>query len=267
MAPVEPSAATNGQAVDNRDGLRLFRATIQYDGTAYLGFQRQRTGPTIQATLETALERISGRPATVLGSGRTDTGVHALGQVVSFTIDWSDRHGDAALMRALNANLPRDIAVVDVAEAPPGFHPRFSARRRTYRYRIRNSAVWDPFARDRVWQVHQALDAEVMNEAAALLVGEHDFGTFGRAQVGDNTVRVVYAATSWRVAEEVWFEISANAFLNRMVRSLVGSIKEVGTGNWDLVQFRAAFEAADRRKSATVAPPQGLYLVSVAYED
>lgn len=267
MAP-DNRATTEDGAHDAPPWPRLYRATVQYDGTAYYGFQRQRAGvPTVQAALESALAQIAGRPNTVVGAGRTDTGVHALGQVISFTIDWSTRHGDDALLRALNANLPRDVVVLAVAEAPPGFHARFSARKRTYRYRVHNAVMWDPFRRDRVWHVSQPLDVAAMDEAARLLVGEHDFATFGRAPVGDNTVRVVHSARWRREGDEVCFDISANAFLNRMVRSLVGSIKEVGTGNWDLEAFAAAFRAADRAQSATAAPPQGLYLVAVEYED
>lgn len=250
------------------EGARQFRATIRYDGSAYYGFQRQRRGvPTVQSELETALEQIAGHPVSVTGAGRTDTGVHALGQVVSFTIDWSIGHGNDALLRALNANLPPDIAVTEVAEAWPGFHPRFDARRRTYRYWIRNADLRDPFLRQRAWQVSQLLDAQRMDAAASLLRGEHDFATFGRAPVGDNTTREVFAACCWREDADIWFEITANAFLNRMVRSLIGSIKEVGSGNWDLTEFQSAFEARDRRRSATAAPPQGLYLVAVTYDN
>lgn len=267
MAPAENVADIDDHTVETMDGEQLYRATVQYDGTAYFGFQRQRPGvATVQSALEAALEQISGQAVTVTGAGRTDTGVHALGQVISFTIDWSNRQGNEALLRAINANLPRDIVVLDVGEAPGGFHPRFSARRRTYRYWIRNVVVRDPFLRARAWLVRRRLNAQAMDGAAGLLLGEHDFATFGRAPVGDNTVRKVFAAHCYRDRDDVWFEITANAFLNRMVRSLVGSIKEVGTGSWDLETFRRVFEATDRRRSATAAPPQGLYLVSVNYE-
>lgn len=260
-------AADGDEAQELPDRTALYRATVQYDGTAYYGFQRQRAGvPTVQAVLESALEHIAGRPVTVTGAGRTDTGVHALGQVVSFTIDWSIRHGNEALLRAINAHLPRDVVVLNVDAAPPGFHPRFSARRRSYLYRIYTADARDPFRRDRAWHVRQSLDVGAMDAAAQLLVGEHDFATFGRAPVGDNTVREVFSAGCRRMGDELLFDISANAFLNRMVRSLVGSIKEVGTGSWDLAAFAAAFRAADRAQSATAAPPQGLYLVAVEYE-
>lgn len=267
MASDERLAHNDEWAMGIPDGSRLYRATVQYDGTAYFGFQRQRPGlPTVQSAIETALEQITGRPVVVTGAGRTDTGVHALGQVISFTIDWSIRHGNDALLRALNANLPRDVAAIDVGEAPLGFHPRFSARRRTYRYRIINQDIRDPFLRDRVWRVSRKLDVGAMDVAARSLLGSHDFATFGRAPAGDNTTREVFMAECRHRDGEVWFEIAANAFLNRMVRSLVGSIKEVGTGNWTPAEFRSALEAKDRSRSATAAPPQGLYLVSVEYE-
>ncbi|MEZ4519602.1 MAG: tRNA pseudouridine(38-40) synthase TruA [Chloroflexota bacterium] len=267
MTPEERFAESDGHTQGTPEEAQLYRATIQYDGTAYYGFQRQRAGvPTVQSAVETALETISGHPVTLAGAGRTDTGVHALGQVITFTIDWSIRHGDTALLNALNANLPQDIVVLDVALARAGFHARFSARRRSYRYRILNRDHRDPFLRDRVWQVSRPLDVQRMDLAARHLIGVHDFATFGRAPVGDNTTREVFAAVCHRDQDDIWFEITANAFLNRMVRSLVGSIKEVGTGNWTLEDFAAALEAKDRKRSATAAPPQGLYLVSVEYE-
>lgn len=247
---------------------RCYRAVIEYDGTAYQGFQRQRAGsPSIQAEIEQALAKITANPGRVLGAGRTDSGVHALGQVVSFTIEWPDRHGTTALMRALNANLPDDIAVVGLEQAPDGFHPRYDAKRRTYEYRILNTAQRHPLQRTRVWQVGQWLDVDGMNTAAAMLLGVHDFATFGRPTVGDSTVREVYHATWRRVGELVLLTISANAFLQRMVRSLVGTMKEVGTGAWTAAQFAESFEARDRKRSATAAPPQGLYLVAVDYDE
>lgn len=248
--------------------LRTFRATVEYDGTAYFGFQRQRRGvPSIQAELERSLAQLTGQPVRVNGAGRTDTGVHALGQVVGFTIEWPERRGVMALLRAINAHLPADIAVIGLAEAAPGFHPRFDARRRTYAYHILPGPVRRPLWRQRAWRVAQVLDVERMNAAAALLVGRHDFATFGRAPVGENTVREVYRA-EWRAEGEMLvFRICANAFLQRMVRSLVGSLKEVGSGRWSVDDMDAALAARERQRSATTAPAHGLYLVSVEYDD
>lgn len=259
---------------------RAYRATVQYDGSAYFGFQRQRRGPgregvSIQSELEEALARLAGRPVRVTGAGRTDTGVHALGQVIGFTIEWPTRHGTAALLNALNANLPPDIAISELVEAPPGFHPRFDARRRTYEYLIVNAPVRRPLWRGRAWQVVEPLDVARMNEAAATLIGTRDFATFGRAPVRDRpsagaTVREVLAA-EWRTATAAddplcVFRISANAFLFRMVRSLVGSLRMVGSGRWSVEQFAAALAACDRKQSANAAPAHGLYLVAVDYD-
>jgi tRNA pseudouridine38-40 synthase len=258
---------------------KLYRATIQYDGGAYYGFQRQKAGPperpTIQAELEQALARLADRPVRVIGAGRTDTGVHALGQVIGFTMDWPARHGLDALRRALNANLPRDIAAMDVAEAPPGFHPRFDARRRTYEYYVLNAPTRQPLLRGRAWHIRQVLDVERMNAAAALLIGTHDFATFGRAPVGENTVRSV-SGSQWslirldapsEICQVLKYRISADAFLYRMVRSVVGSLRAVGSGEWPVDRFAEALAACQRQESATLAPAHGLYLVSVEYRD
>lgn len=247
---------------------RTYRASVQYDGTAYYGFQRQRRGvPSIQAELEQALSRLANGPIRVLGAGRTDTGVHALGQVIAFTIEWPEQHGTAALHRALNANLPPDIAVADVVEVAPGFHPRFDARRRSYEYRILTAPVRRPLWRRRAWHVTGPLDVGQMNVAAALLVGVNDFATFGRPTTGESTIREVFAAT-WRPEDEfLIFDVCANAFLNRMVRSIVGSLKMVGSGQWTLDDFSAALAARERNRSAMAAPAHGLYLVSVEYDN
>ncbi len=250
---------------------RSFRATVEYDGTAYFGFQRQRRGPnrvgvSIQEELEEALGRLAGHPIRVTGAGRTDTGVHALGQVIGFTIEWPQRRGDAALLRALNASLPPDIAVSTLAEALPGFHPRFDARRRTYEYRVLNAPVRRPLFRWRAWHVAAALDEAQMNVAAARLVGTRDFATFGRPPVGDNTTRTIYSAAWRRESDLLIFRVVANAFLHRMVRSLVGSLRKVGDGSWSVDDFAVALAACDRKRSASAAPAHGLYLVSVEYD-
>ncbi len=246
---------------------QTYRATVQYDGTAYYGYQRQIAGtPTIQGTLEQALTVLAGNPVAVVGAGRTDTGVHALGQVIRFTIDWPDEHGPDALQRALNANLPADIAVLDVVRAAAEFHPRFDARRRRYVYRILNTPVRDPLRRKRTWHVSRDLDVERMNEAALALVGTQDFATFGTAPVGDNTVRVLYEAIWERHGDELRFRICANAFLYRMVRRIVGTLKDVGVGRLSVEGFGKALTACDPAQTGTTAPAHGLYLVAVEYE-
>lgn len=243
-----------------------YRALLEYDGTGFLGYQRQRAGTrTVQGELERTLSQLARQPVMVTGAGRTDTGVHALGQVISFTIEW--RHEAQALQRALNANLPDDIAVRDVQATGETFHPRFDARRRAYIYYVYNTAVRSPLRRRHSWHVQRALDLEQMNAAAAVLVGSHDFATFGLPPQGEQTVREVFAA-SWTPWEGLLaFQIEANAFLYRMVRSLVGSLVAVGLGAWTDDEFIDAFESCDRSRSAAAAPPQGLYLASISYEE
>lgn len=249
-----------------------FVALIEYDGTAYYGFQRQRAGqPTIQSKLEEALHQITQQPIVVTGAGRTDTGVHALGQVVSFTIEW--QHDLQALQNALNVHLPDDIAVLQLKETsslqekPSPFHPRFDARRRAYRYFILNTAVRHPMARLYSWQVSRPLQIDKMNAAAAALTGEHNFATFGQPPKGENCVRQLFAAHWERRGEYLVFFIEANAFLYRMVRSIVGSLKLVGDGSWTVESFEAALQAQDRAAAGATAPAHGLYLVSVTYEN
>jgi tRNA pseudouridine38-40 synthase len=240
-----------------------YRALVEYDGTAYYGFQRQRSEQTIQGQLEAAISFVAGQPATVVGAGRTDSGVHATGQVIGFELEW--RHGHQALERALNANLPEDIAVRCLEEAPEGFHPRFSARRRAYEYSIYNARVRSPLQRRKAWHVVRPLVVEDMNQAAQAIVGQHDFATFGQPPQGINSEREVFEARWRHLNDFLVFEIEANAFLYRMVRSLVGSMKAVGEGRWSVTDFEAALAKADRSLAAQTAPPQGLCLMAVIY--
>ncbi len=246
--------------------MQRFKALVEYDGTAYYGFQRQREGqPTIQSEIEKALTDLFRQPTSLIGAGRTDRGVHATGQVISFDASW--KHDTNALQRAINANLPADIVVLQLNQVPSSFHPRFDAQRRSYVYRILNRSVRSPVRRLHSWHVRQPLDVERMNEAARPLLGWHDFATFGQPPQGDNTVRELFKAEWRRDSEFISFDVQANAFLQRMVRSLVGSLKLVGEGAWTVEDFVSAFRSCDRSRSGTVAPPQGLYLVSVMYDD
>jgi tRNA pseudouridine38-40 synthase len=246
-------------------GETRYRALIEYDGTDFLGFQRQATGRTVQGTLETALAAIGWRGKAVLGAGRTDSGVHAAGQVVAFDFGW--QHGTADLLRALNANLPADIAVQAVDACPADFHPRYSARGRVYRYTLYNQPVRSPLAARYSWQVWPRLDLAALQAAGAFLVGQHDFATFGTdPERGENTVRTVTRA-EWSAAPGGWlrFEIQAEAFLFRMVRSLVGALRRVGQGELSGDSFGALLRARDRAQCPPIAPPQGLCLVEVVY--
>ena len=241
-----------------------FKALIEYDGTAYCGFQRQPDEfPTIQGELERAIESVTHQPVPISGAGRTDTGVHALGQVISFEIDW--RHETIALQRAMNANLPEDIAVLQLDTVSSSFHPRYDARRRAYKYFIYTGPVRSPLQRRSSWHVFKKLDIERMQTAAQTLIGTHDFATFGQPPQGTNTVRELFVADWHQQDDKLVFFIEANAFLYRMVRSLVGSLKLVGDGSWSVDMFVDALRAKDRSRSGTVAPPQGLYLFSVTY--
>ncbi len=242
-----------------------FKACIAYDGTRFEGFQRQPKGHrTVQEELEKAAQAIFNKSKTIIGAGRTDSGVHATGQVISFDAEW--KHSEQAMQNALNANLPEDIAVLKIEQVHPNFHPRFDAVKRTYNYFIYNNRVRQPLFRDRSWWVKPKLDIGKMNEAAALLIGNHDFATFGQPPRGIKTVRSVFQAY-WEFKDPYFvFTVQANAFLYRMVRSFVGSLKMVGEGQWAVEQFAEVLEAKDRSKCGPVAPPQGVYLVSVEYD-
>lgn len=244
-----------------------YRATVAYDGTAYLGFQRQAGDAlTIQGALEGAIAAVTQQPVTVIGAGRTDTGVHALGQVIAFDVEW--RHGDDDLLRAINANLPDDIALQGIVQQP-GFHPRFDASSRVYQYRVMQSPHRQPLLRYRAWHVRGELDGETMQQAADRLVGRHDFAAFGKPPQAENTVRTVFQ--SWWTREPdtygtLWtYRIEADAFLQHMVRRIVGTLVDVGRGMMTLAQFEAVFKSANLAESGTLAPPHGLILQEVKY--
>lgn len=238
-------------------------AVVEYDGTDYLGFQIQAQGRTVQGELERALAAVTQEEVKVVGSGRTDSGAHAQGQVVVFSTAW--RRPPEELQRALNAVLPADIAVRELRPVAESFHPRFDAVSREYRYAVLNQPWRSPLARRFAYHFPWPLDVAAMNEAAGTLVGSHDFASFGRAPQGDNTVRQVYRA-QWTPEEPfVYFDIVANAFLYRMVRSLVGTLLLVGTGELSPDGFEEILRSADRDRAGQVAPPHGLCLVKVNY--
>ncbi len=239
------------------------RAVVAYDGTDYRGFQRLPVGPTVQEVLEEALERVTQRPTRVVAAGRTDAGVHAEGQVIAFDTEW--RHPLTDLLRALNAVLPPDVAVWEVAEAPPDFHPRYDARSRHYRYTVYNHPIRSPLARRTSYHVPEPLDLAAMQAAARHVEGEHDFAAFGRPPKGENTVRRVFRA-EWS-GESPWliFDIEANAFLYRMVRRLVGTMIRVGAGRMTVEAFAEALASRDPAQAGPTAPPHGLCLVEVRY--
>ena len=242
-----------------------YRAIIAYDGTDYHGFQRQAPEhePTIQGEIEQALTKISQSGVTVLGSGRTDAGVHATGQVIAFNAEW--RHSLKDLQRALNAMLPADIAVLDLDEAACDFHPRYDAVSREYVYTIYDAPVRHPLYRLNALHVAEPLDVGAMNAAAADLVGEHDFAAFGLPTAGDVTVRRMLRAECRADLPLVCLELEANGFLYRMVRSIVGTLLLVGRGEMTRDQFRVVIESRDRSRAGAPVPPQGLCLTRVNY--
>ena len=241
------------------------RATIAYDGTAYHGFQRQSAErePTIQGELERALVRIVARSTTVLGAGRTDAGVHASGQVVAFDAEW--RHALPDLQRALNAVLPDDLVVLDIAQAADGFHPRYRALSREYRYTIYNAAWRDPLRRLYALHVADPLDVSAMREAARHLTGEHDFAAFGQATTGESTVRVMHRAEIGGDRPWITVDLEANGFLYRMVRGIVGALVEVGRGKISVDRFVGILYSRERGQAEKTAPPHGLCLMRVNY--
>jgi tRNA pseudouridine38-40 synthase len=217
----------------------------------------------VQGVLEGALEQITNQKVSVIGAGRTDAGVHARGQVIAFDVEW--RYGLDVLERALNATLPEDVAVRDLAPVGGDFHPRYSARSRTYEYTIYNRPLRSPLARRTAWHVPMPLDVAAMAQATQAIVGEHDFAAFGRPPKGENTIRCVMRA-GWRVdGPLVLFEIEANAFLYRMVRHLVSALKKVGEGAWTVEDFAEVLRSRDRARVKGTAPAHGLCLIEVSY--
>lgn len=243
-----------------------YRAVVEYDGTDFLGFQRQASGRTVQAELEAALTQIGWGGKSVLGAGRTDSGVHALGQVVAFDLDW--RHNENQLLKALNGNLPRDIAMKTVGVSADDFHPRYHAKARRYRYTIYNTATRSPLWARYAWQMwYPAFDFEAMQTASQTLIGRHDFASFGTdPEDGLNTTRTISVA-EWSLAENGWlyFDVQADAFLYRMVRSLVGALKKVGAGDLSVAEFYALLQARERAQCPPIAPAHGLCLREVIY--
>lgn len=246
--------------------MKRFRATLAYDGTAYFGYQIQPNVPTVQGKVEAVLQKFLQQPISTVAAGRTDTGVHATGQVIAFDAEW--KHENEALLRAVNTKLPPDIALQDITEQPE-FHPRFDALSRTYRYQIAVLDVRQPLLSKRAWQMQPNLDVVVMQAVADLLRGEHDFAAFGNPPQGNNTIRSVFRS-EWQInvtsfGKQLIYIVEATAFLHHMVRRLVGIQVAVGRGNINLDTFKEIFHSQDLSKNKWIAPPQGLTLTEVKY--
>ena len=255
--------------------MRNFKIVLQYEGTRYKGWQKKGKGEgdssssaspenTIQGKLERLLSRIAGKPVEIQGSGRTDAGVHAYGQVANFHMDTDDT--PEALMEKINSYLPEDIGVISVEEVPERFHSRLNAKSKTYRYRVLNSAVPHIFERRYVYQVPEHLDMEAMRRAAILLTGSHDFKAFTSAKKGKkSTVRTVDSIQIDRVGDEIHFTFSGNGFLYHMVRILMGTLLEVGTGAKKPEDMTAILESGSRECAGPLVPACGLALMEVRY--
>lgn len=242
-----------------------YRLMVEYDGGPYKGFQAQADLPTVQGEIERALMAFSGESVRVHAAGRTDTGVHAVGQVIHFDLerDWDPR----VVMNAVNAHLfPAPVAILHAERAPDAFHARFSAVGRRYLYRILGRPGPPALERGRVWHIKAVLDAEAMHAAAQRLVGLHDFTTFRDAACqAKSPVKTLDEAAVARRGEEVVVTFAARSFLHRQVRSMVGSLAEVGRGVWTADDLAAALAARDRAACGPVAPAQGLCLMAVDY--
>jgi tRNA pseudouridine38-40 synthase len=244
--------------------MRTLKLTIQYDGTDYVGWQRQPNGVSIQELVERAIEPIEGRPVTVIGAGRTDAGVHALGQVAS--VQLQSAIDPATLARALNATLPEDVRVASAEEAAPDFNARFSATGKVYAYRIWRGAFLPPFERRYVWHVPPPLDVERMREAARTLTGRHDFSAFraagSDAATSERTIRDLSIDTE---GEHVTLTVAGDGFLRYMVRAMAGTLVDVGQGRRSVESVAAALASRDRAQAGPTAPAKGLVLLKVEY--
>ncbi len=262
---------------------RSLKIVLAYDGTGLVGWQRQPAGVSVQALVEDALAAIEGRPVVVVGAGRTDAGVHALGQVASCRIEHPIPVDELA--RALNARLPDDVRVLSVEQAADDFHARYSARSKTYRYLVLNDRIVSPFERRYVWHVPRPLDVAAMAEAARHLEGRHDFAALrGAGSAAKTTVRTMTLARIQALAAMeiaggltltarpedgrlVVFDMRGDGFLRHMVRNAVGTLVEIGLGRRDPSSVAGLLDSGDRTLAGPTAPPAGLFLVGVEYAE
>lgn len=281
--------------------MTTFKITLAYDGTDFVGWQRQASGTSIQGLLEDALRELDGREVAVIGAGRTDAGVHALGQVAGFSLQRDITA--STLLRAVNARLPATVRVTAAEDAPVNFHARFGARAKTYLYRLWNGEVISPFERQFAWHVAGALDVDHMAQAARAVEGRHDFAAFQAA--GSETQTTEREVFSSRIVSTlstrsklsttddtedteaqsclksgldlrvlrvlgggalIAYEITGDGFLRHMVRTIVGTLVEIGRGRRSVGSMEEAIRSRDRRAAGPTAPPEGLFLVRVAYK-
>ena len=244
-----------------------YALTIEFDGTPFQGLQRQKHGPSVQQSIEEALQRITGEDATLHSAGRTDTGVHAL--AMRSHVDLAKDFDPFRLSEALNAHLrPDPIAILDCRIVPEDWHARFSCTGRSYVYRIANRRAPLTLTKNRAWQVPHQLDDEAMNRAAQALVGLHDFSTFRSVHCqAKDPVKTLDRLDVEREGDEIRIHAAARSFLHHQVRSMVGCLKLVGAGTWREEQVAEALAAKDRSKLGLNAPPHGLYFVAASYPE
>jgi tRNA pseudouridine38-40 synthase len=244
--------------------MKNIKLTIEYDGAGYVGWQRQPSGPTIQETIETSLRVITGEDIKLLGSGRTDSGVHALGQVANFRTEC--RLSISEIQKGLNSTLPKDIVITHAEEVDPGFHAQLSASSKTYMYKILNRPYPSALMRNRAWFIPYPLNAGLMNEAANTLLGEHDFRAFAQSEsTVKSSVRTVFGAGIEARKDILEFRIESDGFLKRMVRLIVGTLVQVGKEKITPEQFYEMLESGEKTKFVHSAPARGLYLKKVHY--
>lgn len=245
--------------------MATIKLLLEYDGTTYAGWQRQPNQPTIQEAVETAIEGVTQTKVPVLGAGRTDAGVHALGQVASFRIDRS--LNPLEWTRALNAHLPETIVVRSTELMPDGFHARHAAKGKLYEYRILNRSERPAVQRNYCWHVHKPLDDAAMNAAALAFIGSHDFSSFETQPTeNDDPVCHFQRLAVYRQGDYLRIEAYADRFLKQMVRSIVGTLVEVGHGKLQPDRLLGILNAKDRSTAGKTAPPQGLFLMRVDYD-
>lgn len=243
---------------------RVLKITLAYDGTRFVGWQRQAAGESIQGLLEDAMARLEGAAVTVHGAGRTDAGVHALAQVASVRVTCA--HDTATIVRALNATLPPEIRVTAVEEAAPDFHARFAARAKCYRYQIANVPIATPFMRAYAWHVPEPLDRAAMRNAAGILAGTHDFAAFQSSGTDVHTTIRTLTRSEWVEEPDLLvYEVEGDGFLRHMVRAIVGTLVEVGRGWRPVSEVACLLNGARRGEAGPTAPAHGLLLVRVEY--
>ena len=250
--------------VNNREEKNI-KLGITYDGTDYYGWQRQMDKPTIQGTIEEKIEVMVGKPVSLIGSGRTDAGVHAIHQVANFRV--SSAITPAVFLNALNSLLPDSIIIKEADYVPLDFHARYNAKSKIYEYRIYNEKLQSPFLRHYAWHISRLLDLEAIEECLEIIKGAHDFSSF--SSVGDGNIdpvrNIIQAKVTIQKDSFLSFNFEANGFLRHMVRNIMGTIAKVGLGEISIARFIEILESKDRQKAGAMAPPGGLYLKDVRY--